>query len=242
MDQDQAFTDCINNSYYLIQPGGGMWGDEEREDAEEETMEKQHIEQDGEDKRREEVRRIGVGEEEWQDAGGEQLEVAERESQKEEAQSQGEVSAISTEEVQVIEGDTEKEGEFDNGGAQRGPQDVLQQMISVETQTIPVRQNEATAGEKSQDNMADSCTPVGGNTCRHEENTYPSLSSERIHKAAMEEKTPKNTHPSDRNKSVATNTHVTSLLGKAYLSDLSAPPPLPPPKKEDQTPRSEKVN
>lgn len=32
-DQDQAFTRCINNSYYLMQPGENIWGNEEREDA-----------------------------------------------------------------------------------------------------------------------------------------------------------------------------------------------------------------
>lgn len=32
-DQDQAFTRCINNSFYLMQPGDSIWGDEEREDV-----------------------------------------------------------------------------------------------------------------------------------------------------------------------------------------------------------------
>lgn len=32
-DQDEAFTCCINNSYYLMQPGENIWGNEEREDA-----------------------------------------------------------------------------------------------------------------------------------------------------------------------------------------------------------------
>lgn len=31
-DQDQAFTRCINNSFYLVQPGDNIWGNEERED------------------------------------------------------------------------------------------------------------------------------------------------------------------------------------------------------------------
>uniref|UniRef100_A0A671TN13 Zinc finger and AT hook domain containing n=1 Tax=Sparus aurata TaxID=8175 RepID=A0A671TN13_SPAAU len=47
LDQEQAFADCINNSYYLMQPGGGMWGDEEREGMNEEHR----IEQAGEDER-----------------------------------------------------------------------------------------------------------------------------------------------------------------------------------------------
>lgn len=32
-DQNQAFTHCIDNSYYLMQPGENIWGNEEREDA-----------------------------------------------------------------------------------------------------------------------------------------------------------------------------------------------------------------
>lgn len=32
-DQDQAFTRCINNSFYLMQPGDSIWGNEEREDV-----------------------------------------------------------------------------------------------------------------------------------------------------------------------------------------------------------------
>lgn len=32
-EQDQAFTRCINNSFYLVQPGDSIWGNEEREDA-----------------------------------------------------------------------------------------------------------------------------------------------------------------------------------------------------------------
>lgn len=32
-DQDQAFTRCINSSFYLMQPGEKIWGNEEQEDA-----------------------------------------------------------------------------------------------------------------------------------------------------------------------------------------------------------------
>uniref|UniRef100_A0A8C4ETF8 C2H2-type domain-containing protein n=1 Tax=Dicentrarchus labrax TaxID=13489 RepID=A0A8C4ETF8_DICLA len=60
LDQEQGFTDCINNSYYLVQPGGGMWGDEEGEDMEERMKEARRIEQEGENERtREEGGRNG---------------------------------------------------------------------------------------------------------------------------------------------------------------------------------------
>lgn len=32
-DQDQAFTRCINNSFYLMQPGDSIWGSDKREDV-----------------------------------------------------------------------------------------------------------------------------------------------------------------------------------------------------------------
>ncbi|TMS10927.1 Zinc finger protein ZFAT [Larimichthys crocea] len=65
LDQEQVFTDCINNSYYLMQPEGGMWGDEEREDPEEGMKEEHRIEQeDGEERTREEGGKNDVGGEE----------------------------------------------------------------------------------------------------------------------------------------------------------------------------------
>uniref|UniRef100_A0A8C9XWK0 Zinc finger and AT-hook domain containing n=1 Tax=Sander lucioperca TaxID=283035 RepID=A0A8C9XWK0_SANLU len=109
LDQGQAFTDCINNSYYLIQHGGGMWGDEERDDPDNGMEEELRIEQDGEDERtREGGRRDGVGGEEWRDGEGEQLKVAasedvEQEKEEEQAKSQGE----SAEEMQRKEGELE---------------------------------------------------------------------------------------------------------------------------------------
>ncbi|XP_074510287.1 zinc finger protein ZFAT isoform X2 [Sebastes fasciatus] len=184
LDQAQAFTDCINNSYYLIQPGGGMWGDEEREDTEKGMKEKIRIEPEGEDERtREEGRRNGVGGEEWRDHGeGEQLKVAVSEDgeKEEQAKSQGE----SAEEVQG------KEGELENRGAQQGSQE-LHQAVSTETATSSDRQGEATAGETSQDITADACSSTAG------DDTQTILPPESSHTPLVEDRTQENTQPAD---------------------------------------------
>uniref|UniRef100_A0A4W6C3T5 Zinc finger and AT-hook domain containing n=1 Tax=Lates calcarifer TaxID=8187 RepID=A0A4W6C3T5_LATCA len=160
LDQEQAFTDCINNSYYLIQPGGG----------------------------------IGIAEE-----------------------------------VQVTELETGKEGEIENGGVQKDSQGV----ISEETTD---RQDEATAGEPSQANTTDSCTPIAQNTGRHEHNTQTFLSPESIHISLLEDRTQKNTH-------VGKKIHTTSSSGNADVPGLGVHIPLSssaPLGEEDQTPHSEK--
>lgn len=175
LDQEQAFTDCINNSYYLVQPGGGMWGNEEREDAERGMKEEQSVKHKGEDNRREEDRINGVGEEVWQDGEEEQPEVGDRE--REEAKSQDEST-----EVQVIEGETGK-GEIHNGDALESSQEVIQQVVSIETTTFSDRQDEATAGEKSHDN--NSCAHAAENICRHKENPHISISSENANSSDM---------------------------------------------------------
>ncbi|XP_071326163.1 zinc finger protein ZFAT isoform X2 [Trachinotus anak] len=184
LDQEQAFTDCINNSYYLIQPGGGMWGDDEREDTERGMKEEHRIEQeDG---------RNGGGGEEWPDGEMEQLEVAaseEREQEREEAKTQGE----SAEEAQVTEGETGKEG-VEIGGAEQGSQEAL----CTETTTPTDRQEEATAGEPSQANTVDSCTPAAEHIGTHEHNTQTFLLPESIHNPVLEDRTQENT-PSAKN-------------------------------------------
>uniref|UniRef100_A0A3Q3NGF0 Zinc finger and AT-hook domain containing n=1 Tax=Mastacembelus armatus TaxID=205130 RepID=A0A3Q3NGF0_9TELE len=53
LDQEQAFTSCINNSYHLIQPGGDMWGDEEKADMEKRMNREHRIEQESENERQE---------------------------------------------------------------------------------------------------------------------------------------------------------------------------------------------
>lgn len=126
LDQEETFTNCINNSFYLMQPGEAIWGNEEREDTEERVNQECRIEQEGEDKRKgEEGLTNAAGGEKWRDGEGENLEDV-----SEQATSQGE----GAEEVCVIEGVKEKEGELDKGGAQLLSQDVLHQVVSSETQ------------------------------------------------------------------------------------------------------------
>ncbi|KAM9352899.1 zinc finger protein ZFAT [Symphorus nematophorus] len=222
LEQELAFMDCINNSYYLMQPGGGMWGNEEREDTEDRGMKEDcRIEQEGD----EEAGRNGVGGEEWQDGEGQQLKVAANEK-KEQAKSQ-------VEEVQVIEGVTVKEGDLEKEDAQRGSQ----QAIPMETTTPSDRQDEATGGEKSQNNTVDSCNPAG-------DNTRTLLSPESIHTALLENRTQENTLPTDENTSVAKNTNTSSSSGDTNLCNLSINAHLSsrPPGEDGQTPHSKMVS
>uniref|UniRef100_A0A8C9XWH9 Zinc finger and AT-hook domain containing n=1 Tax=Sander lucioperca TaxID=283035 RepID=A0A8C9XWH9_SANLU len=129
LDQGQAFTDCINNSYYLIQHGGG-------------------------------------------------IEDVEQEKEEEQAKSQGE----SAEEMQ------RKEGELENRSAQQDSQELPHQAISTETTTPSDRQDEATAGEKSQDSTVDTCTAAAGDD-----------TPESSHTPHLEDRTQENKHPADEN-------------------------------------------
>ncbi|XP_042346614.1 zinc finger protein ZFAT-like isoform X2 [Plectropomus leopardus] len=210
LDQVQAFTDCINNSYYLIQPGGAMWGDKELEDAEKGTNEELRIVQEGEDERtREEGRSNGVGGGEWRDGEVEQLEVAvSEEKEEEQATSQGE----SVEEVQA------KEGELENRGAQQASQHLVHQALSTETTAPSDGQEEARAGEKSQDSTVDACTPTA------EDNTQTFLSPESSHTPLLEARTQENTHTAEESPHAAKNTHTAH------------------PGEDGQTPDSEKVS
>ncbi|XP_040899301.1 zinc finger protein ZFAT-like isoform X2 [Toxotes jaculatrix] len=220
LDQEQAFTDCISNSYHLIQPGGGMWGDEEREDREGGMKEEHRLEQEGEDERmRQEGRRNDVRGEEWPDGEVEQLEVAareEREQEKEGAKAQGE----GAEEVQVTEGKTGKEGGVKNGGSQQGSQEVISP--------------EATAGELSQANTADSRTPTAENIGSHEQNMQTFLIPERTYSPLLEDRP-------QENACAANKTQITSS-GNANLPDLGVhtPSSSAPSGEEGQTPHSEK--
>lgn len=161
-----------------------MWGDEERDDPDNGMEEELRIEQDGEDERtREGGRRDGVGGEEWRDGEGEQLKVAasedvEQEKEEEQAKSQGE----SAEEMQ------RKEGELENRSAQQDSQELPHQAISTETTTPSDRQDEATAGEKSQDSTVDTCTAAAGDD-----------TPESSHTPHLEDRTQENKHPADEN-------------------------------------------
>ncbi|XP_026150108.1 zinc finger protein ZFAT isoform X2 [Mastacembelus armatus] len=222
LDQEQAFTSCINNSYHLIQPGGDMWGDEEKADMEKRMNREHRIEQESENERQEKGRRNGVGGEGWRDGEiDELLQVAAQEQQREDSKSLG----GSSEEAQVREGATGKKREFENEGTQKGSKEALQEMISTEIITSSERQDEATAEEKSRDNTPDSHTE---NICRQEENTHTSLSADG---------TQENTHPPDE----AKNTH--SLSGNPDLSEFNVQTPLPSAPSGEEggpTPRSEK--
>ncbi|KAM6935127.1 zinc finger protein ZFAT isoform 3-T3 [Lycodopsis pacificus] len=204
LDQEQAFTGCINSSYYLLQPGGGMWGDEEREDVEKGMKGDPRMEQEGEDERMSEEGRInGVGGEECRDGEVERLKVAaseDGEQEEEQAKSQGERAE-----------DVPGKGELENGSEQQGSQDRLHQAISTETTTPSDRRDEATAGEKSQDNTADTCTPAAG------DDTQTCLSPESSHTPLLENRTPENTHPADEN--------TQTRLSSAPSGDDSQTPP-----------------
>eukprot|EP00064_Thunnus_orientalis_P011645 superscaffoldBa00001698_g11676 len=126
LDQEQAFTDCINNSFYLMQPGGSMWGDEEREDTERGINEKDGVVHENE--RREEGVTNGVGGEELRDGEGEQLQGARGED--EEAKSQDE----SAEEQQVIEGKTREVSEvFHQSAFQQVFSSLQKTLLDMET-------------------------------------------------------------------------------------------------------------
>ncbi|TNN79998.1 Zinc finger protein ZFAT [Liparis tanakae] len=178
LDQEQAFTDCINNSYHLIQPGGGMWGEEEREDTETGMKGDPRTEQEGEaESMREEDGQNAVGGEESKVATGEDKE------QEEQAKSPGE----GAEDVR------RKEGELENGSEQHGSQDGLHQAISRETTTPSDGTDEATAVEKPQDNPAGSCSPAAG------EDSHTFVPAERSPTPVLEVRTQGNAHASDEN-------------------------------------------
>ncbi|XP_068426739.1 zinc finger protein ZFAT isoform X3 [Clinocottus analis] len=187
LDQEQAFTDCINNSYYLIQPGGGMWGDEEMGDTETGMKGDPSIEQEGEDERMgEEGGRNGVGGEECRDGEVERMKVAASEDKKQEEKrdkSQGE-------RAEDVQGNG---GGLENGREQQGAQDRLHQAISTETTSPSDREDEATAEEELQDNTADARTPAAG------DDTHTFVSPESRHTPLLEIRTQENTHPAEEN-------------------------------------------
>ncbi|XP_036931451.1 zinc finger protein ZFAT-like isoform X2 [Acanthopagrus latus] len=235
LDQEQAFADCINNSYYLMQPGGGMWGDDEREGMNEEVR----IEQAGEDERTgEEEGRKGVRRVEWQDGEGQQMEVAVMDNREEKAEERDKAQGESAEEVQVIEGETAKEGELENRSVQQDSQELLHQSISMETTTLADRQHEAEAGEKSLDNMTDSCIPAT------EDNSPTFLSPESVHTPLLEDRTQENTHPADENTHAAKKISTSSSSGNTIVCDVTVNTHLSSaPKSDDgQTPDSERVS
>lgn len=132
LDQEQAFATSIDSSFYLMQPGGGIWGSEHRGDAVERSSKESLMEQRSEDERkREEAVRNGVG-----NGEREQLEVT-----GEEVKSQHE----GAEEEHVIKEATEKERHSEQEGAHRLSQETLHETVSLETQETGLPANEDTS-------------------------------------------------------------------------------------------------
>ncbi|XP_037310032.1 zinc finger protein ZFAT-like isoform X2 [Pungitius pungitius] len=184
-DQEQAFTDCINISYYLVQPGGGMWGEDEREETGKGMKGGwPRIEQEGEDERMtEEATQNGVGVDECCDGKVERLKVAAGkglEQDEEEAESP-------VERAEKVPG---KEGEMENGSEQQGSQDGLHQAVSTGSTTPSDQKDEETAAEKSQDNTADTGTPSTADDTHAAESRHTPL---------LENSNQENTNPSDEN-------------------------------------------
>ncbi|XP_029928604.1 zinc finger protein ZFAT isoform X2 [Myripristis murdjan] len=132
LDQEQAFTDCINNSYYLMQPGGEGW----REGQEEGMEEEDRREDEGQDEQmKEDNRRTGVGGEERIDEEGERLKVGGEEERKQEDKDQTQSQDECAEEEQRIDRETGKEGEGENGCSETGIHRTVQDEVSIETTT-----------------------------------------------------------------------------------------------------------
>ncbi|KAM3614359.1 uncharacterized protein V6R79_013157 [Siganus canaliculatus] len=191
-DQEQAFTECINNSYYLMQPEGGAQGDGEGDGVEEGMREKCSLDRVDEDERtQEEGRRNDTGVEEWRDGGAEQPAAA--------ARADG--------------GDQEKEkeptasqGESENRGAQQGSHEVLHQAVSIETVTLANGQEEPPA-EEPPDTVADACTTAA-------EGLTQTL--------LTQEGGQDNISAADENTQAAKDTHTASPSGNIKSCDLGS--------------------
>ncbi|XP_040020267.2 zinc finger protein ZFAT isoform X4 [Gasterosteus aculeatus] len=181
LDQKQAFADCINNSYYLVQPGGGMWGEDEREDTEKGTKEGwPRTEQEGEDERvTEEGRQNGVRADGCRDGKAKRLKVAASEGLGQEEEVEGSESA--GERAEKAPG---REGEIENGSEQQGSQDGVHQAVSTGSTTPSDQKDGGTAEEKSQDSRADAGTPP---------------TRDDTHTPLLENGNQENTNPSDEN-------------------------------------------
>ncbi|KAM8870362.1 zinc finger protein ZFAT isoform 2-T2 [Spinachia spinachia] len=197
LDQEQAFTDCINNSYYLVQPGGGMWGEDTEKGMKEGWP---GIEQEGEDERMtEEGTQNGVGAEECRDGKGKRLKVAagkDLEQEEEEAESQ-------VERAGNVPG---KGGEIENPREQHCSQDGLHQAVSTGSTTPSDQKDEETAAEKSEDNAADTCTPPTRDDTRAAESRHTPL---------LEHSNQENTNPSDENTQTPSGENGQTLLSES---------------------------
>lgn len=232
LDQEQAFSECVNNSFYLMQPGGVMSRDEEKEDTERGLNVERREEQENEG--RENGTKKGIEGEEWRNAEGEQLKEA-----ADEDKSQNENVA----EELVIEGQLGNED----------TQEACHQSTSTETTTPSDTQeptkssdpSDVTAVESLHDNSTETCTSADDKTSGHEENPQSLLPPQEI-PTTLSENTHKteNTHAADEDTCTSVNTHTPSSSGKKNMSHLSKHTPLStaPAEEGSQTLQSEKVN
>ncbi|XP_030014418.1 zinc finger protein ZFAT isoform X3 [Sphaeramia orbicularis] len=213
MDQEQSFTDCINSSYHLIQPGGGMWGEDEGGDAERATKDQSRTEQGCPD---EPMREEDGGNQRQELRGEVEQKTGVTSEEKQEEQTQNGVESM-----QVME------READDPTPQSCQKEV-QQTTYLEASPPTDRQEEeqaatsdclhSTAGENSQEITSD----MTENTGEHEENTPTVSCSETVHTHPTEknDRTEESTAtPSTENTCAATNTDSSS--GITNLSHLS---------------------
>ncbi|XP_068180465.1 zinc finger protein ZFAT isoform X2 [Antennarius striatus] len=210
MDQEQTFTNCINSSFYVMQPGGDIWG---KEDAGEGMNEECRTNHGKNDKAKQDGRRNSVRGEEWQDGAGEKQELSASQDMKRQMEGEQTKSKVKTaENVQVMEGETEKEGEL--GGALQGSPEVLHQVVSIESTTLSDGQDEAWAGERAQDSRTDSQPPTDHHS------TLTLLSPGGVSSTLMEDQTQGN--KAHEIMKAAQNTKTSSSSGNASLCDLGA--------------------
>lgn len=228
LDQEKAFTDCINSSYYLAQTGGDI-SKEAQEDKtneerckEDEVREQEETTEEGQDERRGGDKISAVEGEECKDDEGERLKVA-AEGEEEQTKSQDEIA----DDEQRIKRELGKEGEIEKRCTESGSQKVLHQTEShtdqeEEEESNCADQSEPTAGEKSQDNTPDICT-------HGSENTHAS-----IPEGTLAADT--NTHNSNHTHTPAQTTHLPDVCVQST--------PLAPasPVENTQTVQSDKVN
>ncbi|XP_034031113.1 zinc finger protein ZFAT-like [Thalassophryne amazonica] len=198
LDEEQAFTDCINSSYYLIQPGKGMWGEEEPQDGQKGVEEQKEMEEGTHEERTGvEDTRNGTESDGWRFGEGEGGELSEEKEQENEAKCQDE----SPQEGQM---EGEMTIELDSECRQEDFQEKILQIVTTESTTPTGRQkqeaivasdwSEEVVGEKSQDTSRDTCcTPEDKNRLRYDESTQTLLSSQNIRNNTTQE----NTRPTD---------------------------------------------
>lgn len=215
LDQEQTFTDSINSSYYLAQPGGDMLGSEASMDTQESRIPQEREE----DRIREEDGQHGTGGKEWEDVEREQLRE-EREQENEEEQA-NKNPAESLEVVPLIDGEMGKEVGIEEREAQP---------------TFKDRQEEAAAEKMSHIKTPDSCSSAAE---RLKEDSHTLLSQENIQSPHLEAGTQKNGH------TPAENTHTSSSSsssGTVTPSDASACTHLSAGPDNSQAAQSEEVN